>query len=64
MVVLKKRFPIIVSGAKPRSYTLHVHVDIILACCALHNYLMGVDIDVAITDQVDHELNMQVTIIA
>ncbi|KAG6473921.1 hypothetical protein ZIOFF_067841 [Zingiber officinale] len=38
--VLKKRFPIISSGTEPY-YEVDIHTDIILACCILHNFLMG-----------------------
>ena len=41
--VLKKRFPIIGSGTEP-SYSFDTMVDVVLACCILHNFLMGVDI--------------------
>ncbi|RHN45074.1 putative harbinger transposase-derived nuclease domain-containing protein [Medicago truncatula] len=53
--VLKKRFPIIASGTEPH-YSFEVMIDIVLACCILHNFLMGVDIDEALIAEVDHEL--------
>ena len=42
--VLKKGFPIIASTTKP-SYCVDTQNEIILSCCILHNYLMGVDPD-------------------
>ncbi|XP_059669372.1 uncharacterized protein LOC132314535 [Cornus florida] len=42
--VLKKRFPIIGSSTEP-TYDVKTQVDIILACCIIHNYLMGMDPD-------------------
>ena len=42
--VLKKRFSIIASTTEP-SYCVDTQNEIILACCILHNYLMGVDLD-------------------
>jgi hypothetical protein len=53
--VLKKRFPIIASGTEPH-YSFEVMIDIVFACCILHNFLMGVDIDEALIAEVDHEL--------
>jgi len=53
--VLKKRFPIIASGTEPH-YSFEAMIDIVLACCILHNFLMGVDIDEALIAEVDHEL--------
>ncbi|KAK2402996.1 hypothetical protein QL285_052472 [Trifolium repens] len=48
--VLKKRFPIL---------SFEVMTDIVLACCILHNFLMGVDADEALIAEVDHELLQQ-----
>ena len=53
--VLKKRFPIIASGTEPH-YPIDTQSDIILACCILHNYLMGVDPDERLIAKVDREL--------
>ncbi|RVW36534.1 putative nuclease HARBI1 [Vitis vinifera] len=53
--VLKKRFPIIASGTEPH-YPVDTQSDIILACCILHNYLMGVDPDERLIAEVDREL--------
>ena len=33
-----------------------MHKIIVLACCILHNYLMGVDLDKQLFDQVDQEI--------
>ncbi|XP_054824887.1 protein ALP1-like [Prosopis cineraria] len=54
--VLKKKFPIIGSGTEPH-YAFETMVDIVIACCILHNYLMGVDPDENLIAQVDHELS-------
>jgi hypothetical protein len=48
--VLKKRFPIL---------SFEVMTDIVLACCILHNFLMGVDADEALIAEVDRELLQQ-----
>jgi hypothetical protein len=53
--VLKKRFPILSGGAEP-FYSFEVMSDIVLACCILHNFLMGVDVDEALIAEVDREL--------
>ncbi|RVW64362.1 hypothetical protein CK203_046994 [Vitis vinifera] len=53
--VLKKRFPIIASGTEPH-YLVDTQSDIILACCILHNYLMGIDPDERLIAKVDREL--------
>ncbi|KAK2450637.1 hypothetical protein QL285_009750 [Trifolium repens] len=53
--VLKKRFPIIASGTEPH-YSFEVMIDIVLACCIIHNFLMGVDIDEDLIAEVDREL--------
>ncbi|KAG6490173.1 hypothetical protein ZIOFF_051458 [Zingiber officinale] len=55
--VLKKRFPIIASGTEPH-YEINIRTDIILACCILHNFLIGVDPDERLISEVDHELNV------
>ncbi|KAG6484756.1 hypothetical protein ZIOFF_053281 [Zingiber officinale] len=55
--VLKKRFPIIASGTEPH-YEINIRTDIILACCILHNFLMGVDPDERLISEVDHELTV------
>ncbi|XP_042396558.1 uncharacterized protein LOC121986671 [Zingiber officinale] len=54
--VLKKRFPIIASGTEPH-YEIDIRTDIILACCILHNFLMEVDPDERLINEVDHELS-------
>lgn len=56
--VLKKRFPIIGSGTEPY-YAFPVMTDIVIACCILHNYLMGVDVDHQLIAEVDHELQQR-----
>lgn len=53
--VLKKRFPIIASGTEP-FYSFDIMIDIILACCILHNFLMGADVDESLIAEVDREL--------
>ncbi|KAA8544664.1 hypothetical protein F0562_019489 [Nyssa sinensis] len=53
--VLKKQFPIIGSTTEP-TYSVETQSEIILACCILHNYLMGVDPDEGIINEVDQEL--------
>ena len=53
--VLKKRFPIIASGTEPH-YLVDTQSDIILACCILHNYLMGIDPNERLIAEVDKEL--------
>ncbi|KAI9181141.1 hypothetical protein LWI28_011878 [Acer negundo] len=53
--VLKKRFPTI-SGATEPHYPVKTVTEIVLACCILHNYLMGVDPDEKILAEVDQEL--------
>ncbi|KAG6528039.1 hypothetical protein ZIOFF_010177 [Zingiber officinale] len=54
--VLKKRFPIIASETEPY-YEVDIRTDIILACCILHNFLMGVDPDESLINEVDRELS-------
>ncbi|KAM3338269.1 hypothetical protein P3S68_031486 [Capsicum galapagoense] len=53
--VLKKRFPII-SSSTESSYGIETQKLIIFVCCALHNYLRGVDPNYELLDQVDAEL--------
>ena len=53
--VLKKRFPIIASNPEP-NYCVDTQNEIILACCILHNYLMGVDPDESLITEVDEEV--------
>ncbi|XP_065865661.1 protein ALP1-like isoform X3 [Euphorbia lathyris] len=53
--VLKKRFPIIGSGTEP-NYCVNTQNKIIVACCILHNYMIGVDPNDAILEQVDEEI--------
>ncbi len=53
--VLKKRFPIIGGDTEPY-YSFEVMIEIVLACCILHNYLMEVDIDEQLIAEVDCEL--------
>ncbi|KAL0011193.1 hypothetical protein SO802_006301 [Lithocarpus litseifolius] len=53
--VLKKRFPIIASTTEP-NYCVDTQNEIILACCILYNYLMGVDLDESLIDEVDEKV--------
>ncbi|XP_059658630.1 uncharacterized protein LOC132304951 [Cornus florida] len=53
--VLKKRFPIIGSSTE-QTYDVNTQVDIILACCIIHNYLMGMDPDESLINEVHQEL--------
>nr|XP_023876605.1 putative nuclease HARBI1 [Quercus suber] len=53
--VLKKRFPIIATTTEP-NYCVDTQNEIILACCILHNYLMGVDPDESLIAEVDEEV--------
>nr|XP_025686021.1 putative nuclease HARBI1 [Arachis hypogaea] len=53
--VLKKRFAIITSGTEPH-YDFETMTEIVLACCILHNFLMGVDPDPHLIAQVNREL--------
>ncbi|XLT03464.1 hypothetical protein HN51_052815, partial [Arachis hypogaea] len=53
--LLKKRFAIITSGTEPH-YDFETMTEIVLACCILHNFLMGVDPDPHLIVQVDREL--------
>ena len=54
--VLKKRFPII-SGMTEPFFPVDTVSEIILACCILHNYLMGVDPDERMIAEVDQEIS-------
>ncbi|KAK0573438.1 hypothetical protein LWI29_008014 [Acer saccharum] len=54
--VLKKRFPIIGSTTEP-NYSADTQSSITLACCILHNYLMGVDPDEILNVEVDKEIS-------
>ena len=56
--VLKKRFPIIASTAEP-TYSVNTQSNIVIACCIIHNFLMGVDPDENIIAEVDKELENQ-----
>ncbi|KAF2311201.1 hypothetical protein GH714_020129 [Hevea brasiliensis] len=51
----KKRFPIIASGIEPH-YSFETMTEIVLACCIIHNFLMGVDPDENLIAEVDREL--------
>ncbi|XVF50461.1 hypothetical protein PTKIN_Ptkin04bG0102900 [Pterospermum kingtungense] len=55
--VVKKRFPIIASGTEP-CYSLETMTEIVLACCILHNFLMGVDLDENLINEVDMEMQL------
>ena len=57
--VLKKRFPII-SGATEPHYPVETVTEIVLGCCILHNFLMGVDPDENLINEVDQEILNQV----
>ncbi|XP_057997501.1 uncharacterized protein LOC131176465 [Hevea brasiliensis] len=54
--VLKKRFSIITSSTEPH-YGVDTQEEIILVCCILHNYLIGVNPDMDVLAEVDDELN-------
>ena len=54
--VLKKRFPIISGMTKP-FFPDDIVTKIILACCILHNYLMGVDLNERLIAKVDQEIS-------
>ncbi|CAI0462703.1 unnamed protein product [Linum tenue] len=56
--VVTKRFPIISTGSEPQ-YSFDTTTDIILPCCIIHNFLMGVDPDEALIAEVDKELAAQ-----
>ena len=53
--VLKKRVPIIASTIEP-TYCANTQNEIILSCCILHNYLMGVNLDESLIAKVDEEV--------
>lgn len=53
--VVKRRFPIMASANEPQ-YDVRTHTRIVLACCIVHNFLMGVDPDEDILRDVDQEL--------
>ncbi|KAF2288882.1 hypothetical protein GH714_022551 [Hevea brasiliensis] len=53
--VLKKRFPIIATGTEPH-YSFEIMIEIILACCIIHNFLMGVDPHENLIAEVNREL--------
>ncbi|KAK2650773.1 hypothetical protein Ddye_018262 [Dipteronia dyeriana] len=54
--VLNKRFPIIGSTTEP-NYSADTQSSITLACCILHNYLMGVDPDESLIEEVDKKIS-------
>ena len=54
--VLKKRFPIIGSTTEP-NYSPNTQSSIFLACCILHNYLMGVEPDESLIKEVDRDIS-------
>ena len=54
--VLKKRFPII-SRMTKLFFPIDTVIEIILACCILQNYLMGVDLDERLIVEVDQEIS-------
>ncbi|KAL5545272.1 hypothetical protein UlMin_009056 [Ulmus minor] len=53
--ILKKRFPILGSGAEPY-YHVDTQANIVVAECILHNYLMGIDPNEELIAEVDEEL--------
>ena len=53
--ILKKRLPIIASGTEAQ-YNVETQSEIVLACCMLHNFLMGIDPDEELISEVDREL--------
>ncbi|KAL5579293.1 hypothetical protein UlMin_011735 [Ulmus minor] len=53
--ILKKRFPILGSGAEPY-YHVDTQANIVVAGCILHNYLMGIDLNKELIAEVDEEL--------
>ena len=57
--VLKKRFPIIASGTEPY-YSLQTMTDITIACCILHNFLMDVDPNERLIDEVDRIVSFKI----
>ena len=54
--VLKKQFPIIFGMTEP-FFPVDTITEIILACCILYNYLMGVDPDERMIAEVDQEIS-------
>ncbi|XP_056688451.1 uncharacterized protein [Spinacia oleracea] len=54
--VLKKRFRVL--DAEP-FWPLKTQVDVVLACCVIHNYLRGVDPNDPIAREADMEMNSQ-----
>ena len=54
--VLKKRFPITGSTIEPY-YSPNTQSSIFLACCILHNYLMGVDPDESLIEEMDRDIS-------
>ncbi|XP_021860979.2 protein ALP1-like isoform X2 [Spinacia oleracea] len=54
--VLKKRFRVL--DAEP-FWPFKTQVDVVLACCVIHNYLRGVDPNDPIAREVDMEMNSQ-----
>ncbi|GLT95454.1 hypothetical protein SLE2022_131350 [Rubroshorea leprosula] len=56
--VLKKRFEILRGGTE-QFYGVETQNLIILACCIIHNFLMGVDPDEDLIAEVDMELRNQ-----
>lgn len=56
--ILKKRFSIISSGTEP-TYGIKTQNMIMIACCILHNYLMVVDPDEDLINEVDEEIDNQ-----
>ncbi|KAK2644847.1 hypothetical protein Ddye_020042 [Dipteronia dyeriana] len=54
--VLKKRFPIIGSTTEP-NYSTNTQSSITLAYCTLHNYLIGVDPNESLIEEVDKEIS-------
>ena len=54
---MKKQFSILESGAEPR-YSVHVQKQIIISCI-IHTFLMSVDSDADLIEEVDNELANQ-----
>ena len=55
MCISAYNFPIVASTTEP-NYCVDTQNEIILACCILHNYLMGVDLDENLIVEVDEEV--------
>jgi len=51
---MKKCFPIIASGTEPH-YNVDTMTKIVLTCCILHNFLLGIDNYESLIEEVDHE---------